>query len=131
KRADWNAVTGRPLTETLPDPVCELVLFAREQGIAVSATPLFFEERIYCGYSLLVDGRHRIDVTAAAGFLFPFELAAPSVDRNALAQTIAERLDAEEPDNIRDFESRYLASAMIASYYRSRRMVERKTGRPG
>src|SRR6185436_17408422 len=112
----------------------------------MTAAPIWDDFR-YCGYSLRIEApvtvkdprgtvisavaEHRVDVTAQAGFLFPYPLLPAGADKAALHQRIRERLDANEPpDVVRDFECRYLASAQAAFDYRFWRSQERKRG-PG
>jgi hypothetical protein len=110
-----------------------LVLGALERGIRITALPLFLEGRIYCGYALTfpkpgkVDPNdpanwHRIDVTAGAAFTFPYQLIHSKWKPEDLRHQVKQRLESDEPpDIVDDFESRYLASAYVASYYRAAR----------
>ena len=130
---DWASRTDIPLSETLPEPIRALVLGAVERGIRITALPLFLEGRMYCGYALTFPkpGKldpnnpanwHRVDVTAGAAFTFPYQLIHSKWKPEDLRHQVKQRLESDEPpDIVDDFESRYLASAHVASYYRAAR----------
>ena len=93
---------------------------AHAAHVPIGAEPIFVD-RQYAGYSLHIDSR-RVDVTGPAGFVFPAQLAAKNVDARAVHQLILEQLDRDEPsDVVTDFEHRYLASALLATRYRTLR----------
>jgi hypothetical protein len=130
---DWASRTDLSPSECLPEAIRELVLGVIERGIKVTALPLFLEGRIYCGYALtfLKPGKsgpndptnyHRIDVTAGAAFVFPYQLTHSKWKPEDVRYQVKQRLESDEPpDIVDDFESRYLASAYVASYYRAAR----------
>lgn len=144
----WAGRTDLSIVDSLPAPLFRWVRDALRRQLKVTAAPISTDFGAYCGYSLLTDApitvrspdgttistvvQHRIDVTAAAGYVFPYSQLPPGEDRVALAARIASALDANEPqDVIGDFESRYLASATIARYYQLSRQRERALARNG
>lgn len=131
---DWASRAEVPLSETFPEPIRELMLGVLQRGIKVTALPLWLEQRIYCGYALKLPMpvklgtddavvNYRIDVTAGAGFVFPYELTDPSWKAEDVKYRVKKRLEDDEPPDIvtGDFEARYLASAYLASNYRMAR----------
>jgi len=129
----WAKKGSLSLDDVIPDAVRPLLMQAKQKQLVVSANALVFHG-MYSGYSLFVHTpvtiqdpngsvvsvtvKNRVDVTAAAAFVFPYDLA-PANERDAIRALVDGRLEADEPDGfVTDFESHYLASAMVASYYR-------------
>lgn len=122
---DWDQ---EPATSAgaLPQPLRRLVDRARTLGLPLGARPMIDRDRLYAGWSLSVADRFRVDVTGAAGFLFPTDLAAPGVDARAAHERAMQQLDSDEPSfAISDFDCRYLASALISVRYARMRRAER------
>ena len=102
----------------LPLSLEPLVRAAHAACVSIGAVPIIVE-RQYAGYSLHL-GSRRVDVTGPAGFVFPAQLAANGVDTRAIHQLLLRQLEWDEPpDVVTDFEHRYLASALLATRYRT------------
>jgi hypothetical protein len=115
---DWAAHDSE-LDEALPDAAAHRAVTARQVGMTIVATPLFLEENMYAGYSLVFAGKHRIHVTGSSGFVFRYALLDRARNPEEVRYRVDQRLAADEPPSVvTNFEHRYLASAQLAARYR-------------
>jgi hypothetical protein len=116
---DWEA-TPATMPYAMPLSLEPLVRGAYAARVPLGVAPIM-TDRQYAGYSVHL-GDRRVDVTGPAGFVFPGQLAGTGVDARAVHEQILRQLDWDEPaDVVTDFEHRYLASALLATRYRTLR----------
>lgn len=116
-------------TDDLPDAARSLVEMARWSKVPVRAYALIDRNEMYVGYTLHVGKALKVDVTGAAGFSFPQELADEWVMGVKAHEKAMRQLDTDEPsDVIDDFDCRYLASALASVRYARMRRAQRESG---
>jgi hypothetical protein len=119
----------RATSADLPRALYPLLNIGRAANLPLTARPLVDHNTHYCGFSLLLANRHRIDITAAAGFLYPQDLD-PTGNGASIHDHALRQLDQDEPSDIIDnFDCRYLASALMACRYGRLRRAEREAGK--
>lgn len=115
--------------EDVPEPVKPLIEMARWSKTPVRAFALIDRNGMYVGYTLHVGKVLKVDVTGAAGFSFPQELAEEWVMGAKAHEKAIAQLEQDEPsDVIDDFDCRYLASAMASVRYARMRRAQRESG---